>query len=230
VSQNEALQRELRNVLEDIARLLPLKFKHPRDAFRPLDVNRVGRIDKEEMRGFLRGFGHTEETADRIFELLADGSSKEGETPTVNFRDFMSHFDPVLGPQFRRARRAPLIAVQDQSLEREVNVIGAILKERLTTKYKDIREAFRALDLNHDGSISYTEMRTFMGQFNLPVESADKFWAVFDEDGSGEIQFDEFMALFGDLGDHSDTARKEEANDMRNADKQPRRIQYRRLA
>lgn len=191
----EAAQRTLRPVLEDIARILPLKFKFPRDAFRVLDLERNGRITRVEMQSFFRGFGHSEEVADRIFDLLDD--ELEGE---VNYAAFMSNFDCVLGPQFRRAHRAPLISVDDPRLEKEVNAIAVAIRERLTTKYRDLRDAFRALDLDKDGSVSRTELRTFFKSFGMPPGSADKFFTALDEDDSGSVQYDEFVRLFGDVG------------------------------
>merc|ERR1711971_423413 len=144
------------------------------------------------MQAFFRGFGHPEDVADRVFDMLdVDG---KGE---VNYSEFMQHFDPVLGPQFRRARRAPLIQVDDSALEKEINDIAYIIQERLTTKYKTVHDAFRALDLNKDGDVCLSETRRFIRNFGMPPDKADKIFKALDKDGSGSIQYDEFVSIFG---------------------------------
>jgi len=187
------LRAELRKLMQDIGDKLPLKFKHQRDAFRVLDLERNGRITKGEMRGFFRGFGHPEEVADKVFDLLDEEGLGE-----IDFSDFMKHFDCILGTAFRQAKRIPLIPVEDPKLSKEVNDIAAIIGQRLTTKYKNIQEAFRALDLNKDGKVSQYEMRVFVKNFGMPIDSADKFFNALDSDGSGCIRYSEFVHLFSD--------------------------------
>merc|ERR1711879_840392 len=81
------LEKEMKEVMKDIGEKLPLKFKHLRDAFRPLDLSHNGKITLTEMRSFLRGFGWPHEVADRLFRALDDD---RGE---IDFNLFMSHFD-----------------------------------------------------------------------------------------------------------------------------------------
>merc|ERR1711959_418448 len=59
----------------DIGEKLPLKFKSVRDAFRPLDLSRNGKITRTEMRSFLRGFAWPREVADRFFSVLDEDGS-----------------------------------------------------------------------------------------------------------------------------------------------------------
>jgi Ca2+-binding EF-hand superfamily protein len=183
---------ELKMLMIDIGRKLPLKFKAPRDAFRMLDLQRDGRITRSEMRGFFRGFGWNDQVADRMFDLL-----KEEATGGVDFKSFMSHFDKMVGPQFRVATRKPMIEVEDKNIEKEINDIAAIVQDRLTTKYKTVADAFRAIDLNKDGTVCQFEMRMLFRNCGLSYGQADKVFAAMDADGSGEIQFDEFVSLFG---------------------------------
>merc|ERR1719428_1695357 len=103
LSPNE-IEKEMKEVMKDIGEKLPLKFKHVRDAFRPLDLAHDGKITRTEMRSFLRGFGWPHDVADRLFKAL-----DEDQCGTVDFNLFMSHFDAVLGPANRPARRGELI-------------------------------------------------------------------------------------------------------------------------
>lgn len=188
------VRTELRVLMQDMGEKLPLKFKHVRDAFRPLDVDRIGTIKRGEMRAFFRGFGHGEETADRVFNLLdPDGSGQ------VDFAGFMKHFDRVLGPAFRQARRAPFIPVKDPDVAKEVTDVAIAVSERLITKYKNIQEAFRALDLNKDGKVSPYEMRVFLKKFGIGTQTADTFFHALDMDMTGYITYNEFILLFGGI-------------------------------
>jgi Ca2+-binding EF-hand superfamily protein len=195
--EREKQNRELELLLTDIATKLPLKFRHPRDAFRMLDLERNGWITRSEMRGFFRGFGHSEEVADRIFGLLHEPGRQE-----VDFKDFMRHFDGILGPAFRQSRRDPLIPCKDRHVESEVNKVATIILDRLITKYRNVHDAFRALDLNSDGMINQEEMRHFIRSFGMGVDTADNIFAALDADDSGGIQYDEFIELFKLYGEN----------------------------
>jgi len=195
------LEGELREVLLDICRKLPLNFRHVRDAFRSLDLGHDGRITRSEMRSFLRGFGWPEDVADRIFGLLdEDGHGY------VDYSEFMSHFEPVLGSGGRPAARMPAVAVSDQRLDREVNEMAAVLRERFLTKFKTAREALRTLDLSGDGRVMRSELRRFFRTLSLPHEAADKVFRMLAakvEEKTGEgttsepsFLLEDFVALF----------------------------------
>lgn len=183
--------RELCELMEDIGRKLPLKFRHVRDAFRPLDLNHDGKITQSEMRSFLRGFGWSEDVADRLFLLLDEAGHGE-----VNYSDFMSHFEAVLGPANPPVERIQAVNVQDRRLEREINEVAALLGDRLRTKYKTAREAFRSLDLSNTGHITRSELRVFFRSLNMPIDAADQVFRVLAR-GADEIPYDEFVDLFG---------------------------------
>jgi len=189
---NSDFRTELRNLMRDMGDKLPLKFKHMRDAFRVLDLERNGRITRVEMRAFFRGFGHPEDVADRIFDLV--DQDKQGE---VDFAVFMSHFDSVLGPAFRQATRAQMIQVDEPRTSKEVNDIAEFIGERLVVKYKTVQDAFRAVDLNKDGKLSQYELRIFVKKFGLSVDAADKFFNALDPEGSGYVLYNTFVQLFG---------------------------------
>jgi Ca2+-binding EF-hand superfamily protein len=192
-SNEENPQKELRKVMQRMGEKLPLKFKHARDAFRVLDLERNGRITREEMRGFFRGFGEAPEVADRVYVLLQDDALR-GE---VNFAAFMKHFDGILGPSFRQGKREPLVKGCDPFIEKELCAAAAILGERLLTKYQSISQAFRSVDLDKDGSVSRYEMRIFFRNFGMSFSSADKLFDALDVDKSESIEYDEFVAIFG---------------------------------
>lgn len=117
-----------------------------------------------------------------------------------DFAAFMSHFDKIVGPQFRASKRTPLIPVADHRHQNEVDKVARAIQERMTTKYKSVQKAFRDLDLNKDGSVDRHEMRVFLKKLGHE-RSADIVFDALDEDNSGEITYDEFVALCGEAPD-----------------------------
>jgi len=192
VDQDPEVRNELKNLMIDIGRKLPLKFKQPRDAFRMLDLQRDGRITRTEMRGFFRGLGWDGKVADWMFDML-----KQDPHGEVDYKSFMSHFDRILGPQFRQGKRKPLIDVDDKAIEKEVNDIAHILQDRMTTKYKSVQDAFRAIDLNKDGGVCLQEMKTFFRNIGMSYSQAEKVFAALDTDGTGDVKYNKFIGLFG---------------------------------
>jgi len=194
MQQQSALQKELKQVMQDIGQKVELKFRHVRDAFRSLDLDKDGSISLMEMRSFLRGFGWSEDVADRIFHLMDTNGCGE-----IDYHEFMMHFDSVLGPANRPPKRSPKIAMGDRALEKDINQVARMLGEKLATKYKDVRSAFRAFDRDKDGTVTKTEVRDFFKTMCMPKEAADKVFMALDKDGSGQVEYDEFMSLFGPI-------------------------------
>jgi Ca2+-binding EF-hand superfamily protein len=186
-------EKEMRDIMKDIGEKLPLKFKHVRDAFRPLDLGHDGKITPTEMRSFLRGFGWPAETADRLFKALDEDASG-----AIDFNTFLSHFDAVLGPANRLAYRCDIVPDTNEKLSKEVNQLAAILKEKLLTKYGSARQAFRTLDLENSGHVTLSEMRRFFLMQSMPLDAATKVFKYLRKDSCAEtIDLDDFLALFG---------------------------------
>mmetsp|Transcript_42420 Transcript_42420/g.76168 ORF Transcript_42420/g.76168 Transcript_42420/m.76168 type:complete len:568 (+) Transcript_42420:37-1740(+) len=195
LSPDSGFSQELHGLMRDIGAKLPLKFRHVRDAFRPLDLSKTGKITRSEMRSFLRGFDWSEDVADRLFFLLSEeGGGK------VNYNHFMAHFDDILGPASRAVQRHDLLSVENGDIEREVHEIAGLLGERLNTKFKNLREAFRPLDLHKTGQITKSELRAFFRTMVMPADAADKVFESLRRPGLTTILTEDFMALFGPPG------------------------------
>jgi Ca2+-binding EF-hand superfamily protein len=186
------IEKEMRSVMKDIGEKLPLKFRHVRDAFRPLDLSHDGRITQTEMRSFLRGFGWPHEVADRLFKTL-----DEDQCGSIDFNLFMSHFDVVLGPANRPALRTELVPETDGKLKQEVNQVAAVLSEKLLTKYSNARQALSTLDLSNDGQITLSEMKLFFRSMCMPLDAATNVFNCLCEDGANTVKYDDFLRLFG---------------------------------
>jgi len=66
----------------------------------------------------------------------------------------------------------------------------------------DMRAVFNKLDTDHDGQLSLEELRTGLEDASLPdlVQDVDHLFADIDVDGSGAIDYSEFLAAAIDLG------------------------------
>jgi len=186
---------ELRHLMQDIGDKLQLKFKHVRDAFKPLNLQRLGKITREEMRSFFRGFGHPKDVADRVFDLLQD---KRGE---VEYAVFMSHFESVLGRDFRQLAKAPILSLEDPMASREVDGTIEIVKRFLMTKCKNLKEAYRILDSNKDGKVNNQEMRVFAKRIGVSAAAADQLFDALDVEKIGWINYLQFTRLFPETWD-----------------------------
>ena len=71
---------------------------------------------------------------------------------------------------------------------------GTLIGEtKMLAKYSKVAEAFRSIDSDHDRSISWTELKQVLHNFNLNTDDPD-IRALFksaDRDGSDALEFDE---------------------------------------
>jgi len=186
--------RQLRVMMQDIGRKLQVKFRHSRDAFRCLDLDKDGSIAPGELQAFLRGFGYDAASSERLFDLL----DEEG-TGEIDFAHFMSHFSTVVMPGAQLAVRSRAEPLADKQLNKEIGGIARIVCQNLGTKYERIGEAFRTLDLSGDGCIQLDELRTFFRNINLPMDQADRLFHALDPEQTGVVSFTVFMSLMGPM-------------------------------
>ena len=77
----------------------------------------------------------------------------------------------------------------------DVNELTAKLKEKAGVAFTSIRKAFRKLDKDGSGSLSYDEMRAMLNNFGFPASDScfAEFMKECDPDSSGHIVYTEFM-------------------------------------
>jgi Ca2+-binding EF-hand superfamily protein len=207
------VKRDVDKILCVIKDRMTTKYRCMRDAFRAVDLDNDGGVCPREMRNFVRSFGLPEEKADGIFHAL----DRHGRGH-VKFRDFVQVFgvrdkkDGAYQEQEQMAASPGSFTSSQagQSKPREsysrlhecneaqghVQEVLGHISDRLVTKYKSVREAFRCLDTNGDHTIDKTEMRTFMRNFGLSQRRSDVFFDALDVDRSGQIDYGEFTSLF----------------------------------
>jgi Ca2+-binding EF-hand superfamily protein len=93
--------RDLEREVNEIMRIMQdhmLKFSHPREAMRSLDLTHDGQITRDEVRTFFQRFGIEHEHADHVFNYLLSKDAANDNMGTCRYADFMNLFDPVMQP------------------------------------------------------------------------------------------------------------------------------------
>jgi len=72
-------------------------------------------------------------------------------------------------------------------------------KQKLFEKFDNVLGAFRKFDSDNDCNVSKSEFKRFLDDVNLPLDDQvfDRVVSDIDKDGSGEVDYQEFMRYFG---------------------------------
>ncbi|XP_028676067.1 calcium-binding protein LPS1-alpha-like [Erpetoichthys calabaricus] len=215
------------NGLIDFSEFLTMMAKKMKDAdveeeiheaFKVFDKDGDGSISAAELHLAMKNLGE-KLTEDEIYEMINEADiDGDGQISFEEFKEAFSLFDRdgdgtittrELGTVIRSlGQTATDQVLQDMVNEVDVDGKGTIeFKEFLNimamrVKGPDIeeemREAFRILDKDNDGSISETEMRQIMKNLGekLTDEEIDTMLKEADIDGDGLVNYDEFKEAF----------------------------------
>jgi len=151
---------------------------------------RVKRSNTMHPRTELARLTAHEKTRERGF--LFPGGIELPNPPAVDRRkpagDFFTKADGTLG----------LRPTQDLPLVTCVQAIQ-LLTKKAEDQCSEVGRFFRMYDKDKSGCIDTMEMRAMLLNFNIQMDDAnfDKLMRKIDPDGSGEIQYDEFLDFFG---------------------------------
>lgn len=197
-------------------------------AFRRLETTKDAKVDPKELQNYLRKHMHIdmsdETTAGVIKELDVDG---DGEIEYGEFaRRLLGKLDTDAdGRQGATGAGAQHVGMQQSTLDRKASAsqrakggIGAMsvaqkhdaaiametIRRRLLTKHTNLREAFRAIDVDSDNTLSYDEFGQLILQWlpELDPTKCDDVCRLLDADGDGMIDFDEFSSVVASSGDN----------------------------
>jgi calcium-dependent protein kinase len=76
------------------------------------------------------------------------------------------------------------------------DLVMASLAKKLASKEERMRNVFEMLDLDGDGKISASELGMCLGEYLDSGESVEAVIAEVDTDGDGQIDYEEFVAMF----------------------------------
>jgi len=151
-----------------------------RAIFDKYDTSGDGSVDAAEMQQVFQAVGvHLKQfqVEQIVREFDIDGSGE------IEFEEFMVMMIKLLN----RRIRADCIDYRDY------------LADALISRYEQM---FRQYDASGDGSISREELEDMLQKLNINLTAIqiDEVIAEVDKDGSGEIEFDEFLSMMAKLG------------------------------
>jgi Ca2+-binding EF-hand superfamily protein len=207
--------------LRDARRLLHEKLgthgTEARKVFRKLDEDKSGHISEAELRQIMsQKFNIATTDADfasLVAELDHDGSGD------ITIKEFLAAF----GEAFHAADGEGGVtdALFTNVNENEAYLAGraevdearaaarkgptaaeadALFKEKMRTYHQQVRSAFRKVDRDNSQTVEKEEFALVLEGFAITMEAAefDKLWRMYDHDGNGSINYDEFVANFSD--------------------------------
>jgi len=147
----------------------------------------------------------------------ATGIDGTGVPTKINWKGFYSNLPPpaLKGPggfgqlpPLRKNRRVVTMsetgpvaveeAKQDGPKDEDVEYWFKIMQEKMTTRFAELRRAFRTLDEDASGSLDRQEFKQVLTMFNLgiPDKVMEKLIDLADFDGDGTINYAEFARIF----------------------------------
>lgn len=147
------------------------------------------------------------------------GAPAAGVPTKINWKGFYSNLPPpaLKGPggfgqlpPLRKNRRVATVSglsgpITVETMKQEggprdedVEYWFKIMQEKMTTRFSELRRAFRTLDEDASGSLDREEFKQVLTMFNLgiPDQVMDKLIDLADFDGDGTINYAEFARIF----------------------------------
>mmetsp|Transcript_15704 Transcript_15704/g.28961 ORF Transcript_15704/g.28961 Transcript_15704/m.28961 type:complete len:1214 (+) Transcript_15704:139-3780(+) len=159
-----------------------------------VDTNKNNQLDLDEFATVCRDVGYTEDSAQLYRQLLLDASRK-CLSPEDLDTSVVVGFDSAEVVDFDALAKAD-VAERKKIMEEEKAARAACndatsLKRMLLRKYGTITAAFRNMDLNQNGKVSFAEFCQALRSVAF-VGSIQQCFAELDKDSNGTITFDEW--------------------------------------
>ena len=183
-----------------------------RKTFQEFDADKSGTFELAEFKEAMRVVDRTMPEMDVETLFKAADADSSGQ---VDFSEFMGTLKKVeeIGRKRtvteRRARYIPAATAKAYDLEPSEYKYEAgdelvagyhnLLKDKIKTRFGDLRRCFRAIDEDGSGKcdrVELSQMLNAMFNLNVPEKAMHRMIDLMDYDGSGDIQFDEFARVF----------------------------------
>ncbi|CAK8994516.1 unnamed protein product [Durusdinium trenchii] len=178
-----------------------IKTQEPRSAFARIDKDGSGTVDMEELRQYLLDHGLREEHLEELFARL--DLDKDGHISQAEFQEGFQAFIAL------KSMSGQVISEIIQNVEKFTK--SSQLKKAVLTsaarhlggyELQQLREIFESVDGNGDGAISKQEWQisfSLVGErFARSADWMEQAFVAMDTDGSGEIDYSEFLAAIMD--------------------------------
>lgn len=172
----------LEDLEEDISALLQDHFHSLRSAFSRMDRDGDGTLSHDEFRRGLRNLSAN------ISEAQIDGLLRRLDPlkrEKISFGKFVDRFSALM-----KAKQ-----------KNDWEAIEADIKVRLRAHFGSLREAFLSFDENEDGVLTAAEFRRGLARIDhgLSDSQVSDLMRRLDRNGSGQVNYVEFLKKFGDV-------------------------------
>ena len=215
--RNGLREMGLNSAIEELRARMATQHMKVRTAFRALDRDCSGTLERGEMRALLESYHIKLSDADMdrlMAQIDTDGSGK------ISYREFNEYFGAdIAGGKFKNAggMESALATAEEKRAEKHeearkecchsyhqnwttadfMNAMETIMMTRART----VRRIFRVADNDKSGCIDAQEWHAALCQMNLEMSpsKAKEFFDALDKNGDGRINYREFVNAFGDI-------------------------------
>ncbi|XP_070545178.1 EF-hand calcium-binding domain-containing protein 6-like isoform X2 [Ptychodera flava] len=186
---------EIENILRD---KIQQNYYDLKQAFQNYDIDQSLSITKGELRRVLETF-MLPFTADQFDAVMAKVSTNPNGT--VNYCQFLDRYGQG-GAAMKESKwtsSGHRYQYTRSPQEMGIDHMERLLKERISANFKNVIKAFRLFDYNRDGRIQRHEMRKVLENycFRMTDNQFDRFWARYDFNHTGVVNYNEFLRRLG---------------------------------
>jgi len=193
------------------------RFKDMYKAFQYLDTDNSGFIGREELR---RALNLWNIPVDNIEDLIeACDPNNDGQISYNEFVDALARetvSDAAMGKRGLQSKEAMGVdayellneqlghgKIKNVKMDLEKGVIAdtklktkdmvSLTSSAMTSRFTDMYKAFQYLDTDRSGLIGEKELRRALILWNIPINDIDALVKACDQDGDGQISYNEFV-------------------------------------
>jgi len=185
ISEHELLKqrREFHALLDLIGHKAATKFKTVTQCFRMLDVEQRGLVSRPDIYSLFRRFHLPEDYADKFFDYMDVNGNDE-----LSYTEVTRVIGNYIQPGYMAERTAPVETSnlasktpEQRKQEAELRQLAEIIGSKASAKYKSLRECFRFVDEDKDGTVSRQECVRFMESFGFPISIGQRVFSMLQQ-------------------------------------------------
>jgi len=205
--------QEIRRAHRILKQHMETRFTQIHKAFRTIDEDKTGTVSRKELRAIIMAFNLNMEI--EVINALIDLADYDGDG-NINYAEFarLMTADDILAMKNTlqaaggatgvvkrgqpKPKRAPVFQLTPGGPTGDELQHGQrLLRERITTKYTYLTDAFRGIDSDHSGRLGVGELKQLCIELNLHLD--DKvlhgLLQLADQDGDHTISYAEFARI-----------------------------------
>jgi Ca2+-binding EF-hand superfamily protein len=189
---------------------LSVQHKSVRRAWLSADTDASGSLTTDELRALMARYNVV--LSDVEYKRLLGMIDLSGDG-AIEYDEFLAHFGKGIAGQsgslsITSSFRAGPGVRQPPNPKWTVAEVEAVLAEKFRINSHSVRKVFLNADEDHSGQLSPDELKQVLRKYNIEMDDGPfrQLVASLDPDGSGDLDYNEFIARWGDTiaGGHSD--------------------------